>query len=103
MRPREPQTGDMLLVRAYGTSLWVSLVDQQPYNPFEHLVTGSRLVYLGKSTDYYVRVLTQSGKVGWVHRGNLIGVAMPSRTELILRSLKHWWEKRTAAWWQGER
>lgn len=93
----------MFVVRPYGASLWVSLADPPAYNPLEHLLTGSRLLYLGESSVYYVRVLSQSGKVGWVHRGNLIGVAMPSRTELILRSLKHWWEKRTAAWWQGER
>jgi len=93
----------MLLVGAYGTSLWVNLLDQQPYNPLEHLVTGSRLVYLGRSTDYYVRVLAQSGKIGWVHRGNLIGIAVPTRAEMILRSLKRWFAARASVWLQGER
>ena len=72
----------MFIVRPYGASLWVSLADPPAYNPLEHLVTGSRLLYLGESTDYYVQVLSQSGKVGWVHRGNVIGAAMPSRAQM---------------------
>jgi hypothetical protein len=100
---RRPAPGDMFIVRPYGASLWVSLADPPAYNPLEHLVTGSRLLYLGESTDYYVQVLSQSGKVGWVHRGNVIGAAMPSRAQMLIRAVQRWWMKRISEWWTAER
>lgn len=76
----------MLPVRRFGACLWASLADP-PGAALETLQEGALLVSLGESTDYYVRVLSPSGLVGWIHRQNVEGAPMPPIWRVIARRL----------------
>ena len=80
------KAGTALPVRSFGVCLWASLADP-PGAAIEIVHAGTLLVCLGESTDYYVRVLSPSGRVGWVHRLNVEGAPMPPIWRVIARRL----------------
>ena len=80
------KAGVILPVRRFGACLWASLADP-PGAALEIVGEGTLLVTLGDSTDFYVRVLSPSGRVGWVHRQNVEGAPMPPIWRVIGRRL----------------
>ena len=83
--------GDLIVVKT-DTALWkVNPNDTSNFMPareIQHWLPSNCVVlHLGDESDYYVKVLSNTGKVGWIHKSNVVNGEIPPTTLIILKML----------------
>lgn len=78
--------GEFVAVKQSGTPAWLVNPEQVRVESICYLKAGSLVLHLGEESDYYARVLSNSGKVVWVHKSGLEGEKIPPLFWVIMKS-----------------
>ena len=79
--------GELAPIKHNGATLWTEDPNKSKDEPIGFLRPGSLVLYLGEELDYYVKVLSHTGKIGWIHKSNVEGAKMPSLFYVVAKKI----------------